>query len=278
MIERRDFLKCSLLSVCTPAFTGLNRTAAAMTYRFSNSKELATADRVPVGYWYGSDHLQLLDAAPADSETVNLSIGEVHLGNLAKELSPSVRLISAEKLGAGDQRLIEQGVKLTIHGMIGHGNRCTATGLRMFDLLVKYKGQDTASAWRAWSSELAPVPNVSPAVTAVVPADQDGLELVAEMVCGEDGQTTTITQLPIILTVADEPFKPKLQRGVYFVPVMAPSAQAAPSWRQCRLSPDPMRKNHPEELALAFESAEPPFATAASRMYLIFSIDYANKA
>jgi hypothetical protein len=278
MIERRDFLKCSLLSVCTPAFTGLSRTASAIDSGFSNNRELADDYRVSVGYWYGSDHLQLLDAAPADTDTVNLSIGEVQLGNLAKDLSPSVRLISAEKLGAGDRRLIEQGVKLTIHGMIGHGNSCTATGLRMFDLLVKYKGQEVDSAWRAWSTELAPMPNVSPAVTAVVPVNQDGLELIAEMVCEDDSQTTTSTRVPIILSVTEEPFKPKLRRGVYFLPVMAPPAQAAPSWRQCRLSAEPFEEDKPEALRLALEFAEPPVATGASRKHLVFSVDYAGDA
>lgn len=278
MIQRRDFLKFSLLSVCAPVLLGVHRAAGAVGSRVWNSVPLPPGEQISVGYWQGNKHLTFLDATPAGVETLSFSIEDVHLGKVAKDLPLSAHLISAEKLTVGDPQLIERGVKLTIHGMVGVDDEWQEDGLRALHLLVKFKRGDAASAWQAWSLERSPVLNVSSAVTAVIPVDQNGLELVAEMVSGRDGQAETNTQVPIVLTVADEPFKPKLRRGIYFIAVNELPGQPLPSWGRCRVVAARVQNEKSEGLTLTLGSRGPAFAKILNSKYLVFSIDYVDDA
>ncbi|MFQ5935562.1 MAG: hypothetical protein ACE5LB_04035 [Acidiferrobacterales bacterium] len=282
MIRRRQFLKLSMLSVCTPAFLGLNATVKAAALATARRDHLWPGAELAVGYWEGSERLTFLDPNLEEGEALSLAIEDVHVGNVEMDGRISPYVIAADELRVGDPLLIKHGVRLTIHGLIGADREWSADAPRALNLFVTMNTLAEPYRWHAWGIQRSPVLNAGSALSAVVPIQPDGLELVVELVSGSHldpgsgRQADTRKEVPIHLAIDHDPYRLKLRRGVYFIGVSEQAKQSPLSWDRCRLTAAANEDQCVNKVTLGVEP-QWSFVARTYHKYLVFSVDYADQ-
>jgi hypothetical protein len=209
-LARREFLVLGATGVLTPWVTRLAN-AAALPVSAGLPQVVAPPAPMSIGFMQGSGELRSLRRLPWETLSAQQLAGEAE--------APRFEVTSAKDLPLGDQKLANEVVKVTVHGLYPSARPLKRESLDAIDFEVFFPSPDPAFPkplpFHAWSYRRLPAPNVGHRLSFNVPLGLDG-GLAISLVVGTLGAPQR-ERYDASFTVDWRDGRPKLQRGIYLL-------------------------------------------------------------